>query len=171
MTVTARDVGEHEGSLPLISFPYPPRTILPCLRGPAQPSSDTHLSALCPAQQPERDGQGEQIPSDAIHESRAIRARRVENPPGYPAAERHANERAHHDEAYPHSRLLRRKMLADDDGVRRDDASLKEAEERRNDVQRQKRIEGQEEQQGHALKRSEERREGIEGRCRFAKYA
>src|SRR5262245_53564545 len=95
-------------------------------------------------QQEERDRQVERVPCDAVHESRLVGARQVERLAGHPAAERHAEERAHHDEAYADARLRRRKMLADDDRVRRHDAALEEPEQRRDDEEGNERIERQE---------------------------
>ena len=107
-------------------------------------------------QQKKRDRQVERVPGDAVQESRSVRARHVEHLAGHPAAERHAEKRAHDDQAHARARFRRREMLADDDRVRRHDAALEEPEQSRDHVERNERIEGHEEQQRHALKRRPE---------------
>ena len=61
--------------------------------------------------------------------------------------------------ADPRASLGRRKVLADDDRVRRHDPALEQAEQRRDDVERDQRIERQEQRQRGALQqRAEQKR-------------
>ena len=94
---------------------------------------------------------------DAVHEGRAVGARNVEDGAGHPAAERHAEERRHEHDPRAHADFAQRKILAHDDGVRRHDAALEQAEEGRDHVERHETVEGQEEKQRDALQeRAEE---------------
>src|SRR5688572_33205419 len=53
-----------------------------------------------PEEEEERDRQIERVPGDAVHECRSVGARQVEHLAGHPASERHAEKRAHDDEAH-----------------------------------------------------------------------
>src|SRR6266571_4797154 len=112
-----------------------------------------------PAQQPERNRQVEQVEGEAVDERRAVGAGEIEDRARHPAAERHAEERRHQDHAEARACLAGFEMLAHDQGVGGHDATLEQAEERRYDVQGDKTVERQEEQQRDPLQhRAEQQR-------------
>ena len=122
-------------------------------------AGDHGAIARRPPQQPQGDRHVQQIPQDAIDERGLIGAGQVEDHSGHPAAERHAQQRGRQHHADPHPGLGRGEILADDDGVGGHDPALRQAEDRRDDVEGGESFEGQKEQERQGLQaRAEQQR-------------
>src|SRR5271168_580557 len=52
-------------------------------------------------QQPGSDGEIDQVPGEAVEEGSLVGPEQIEDRPGYPAAQRHAQERHHQHDAEP----------------------------------------------------------------------
>src|SRR5262245_22961307 len=102
-----------------------------CLEWPARPP-----------QQPHGDAEIQEVPQDAVEEGDLVGAGEVEDHARDPAAERHAEHRGHQHGADTQPGLFGREELADDDGIRRHDAALDQAEQGRQDVQHGESVEG-----------------------------
>ena len=84
----------------------------------------------------------EEIPADAVDESRSIRAGQIEHAPDIQPPSAMPKSVAINTMPTRAPGFLRREVLADDDRVRRNDAALEQAEQRRDDVQRRQPVEG-----------------------------
>src|SRR5579862_15453 len=135
-----------------------------CIRRGSEPSVFMLLSGKRrarhrAAKKKQGDRHGNQIPQDAVDECRAIGAGMVEYGAGHPSSQGHAEQRGRDDRADPRARLPRRKILAHDDRIGRHDASLEQPEQRRDDVERDQSVEGQEhDQRGELEPRTEKER-------------
>ena len=110
-------------------------------------------------QQPGHDRHVHQIKAEAVQERRPVGAGEVENPSRHPAAERHAEQRRHQDDTEARAGFARREIFAHDDGVARHDATLEQAEQRRDHVKRNEPVEPEIEEQSGALQhRTEQQR-------------
>src|SRR4029078_7535488 len=77
-----------------------------------------------------------QVPREAVEEGRAVGTGEVEDQARQPAAERHADGGGHQYNAEARAGYAWRKILAYDDAIARYDAALEQAEQRRNNIER-----------------------------------
>ena len=108
-------------------------------------------------QQPKGDRHIDQVEGDAVEERRLVGAGKIVDLARHPAAQRHAHHGRGEDEADPHARLARRKMIADDEGIAWHDAALRQAEQSRDDIERGQAVEGDvEEERQHLQRRADD---------------
>src|SRR5262249_24220285 len=104
-----------------------------------------------PGDQSERNDEVEEIPGEAVEECRLIRPEIIEYGARHPAAQGHAEQRHHEDDAKSCADFRGRKIFAYDERIARHDAPLKQAEQGRYHVKRSHPVEQGVKQQRQTL--------------------
>src|SRR4051812_21977460 len=139
--------------------------------GPVVQSTLTHAEAItrsvsddCEAgrralKQVHSDAHVQKVPEQAVGEGGLVRAGKIKDYAGTPPAECHSKKRGHDDETDTAARFPRREILAQEDGVARNDAALEQAEQGRDQVKRCEAVEEEiEQERGPLQARAEQKR-------------